>query len=85
MAINKAVRAALSILSYPEIDIKKTYMVEREINKLLAHRSKNSSLYRIWKHPVLCDGHNVPVHIFTPAAPAKAALLVFFHGGGWVS
>ena len=23
--------------------------------------------------------------IFTPAAPAKAALLVFFHGGGWVS
>ena len=64
MAINKAVRAALSILSYPELDIKRTYMVEREINKLLAHRSKNTSLYRVWDHPVLCGGRHVPVHLF---------------------
>lgn len=85
MAINKAMRAALSILSYPEIDVKKTYMVERELQKLLAYRLKNSALYRIWDHPVLCDGHNVPVHIFIPTAPSKAALLVFFHGGGWVT
>lgn len=85
MAINKAVQAALSILSYPEIDVKKTYMVEREIQKLLAYRLKNSSLYHIWDHPVLCGGHNVPVRIFTPAAPSKTALLIFFHGGGWVT
>ncbi len=85
MAINKAVRAALSILSYPELDIKRTYMVEREINKLLAHRSKNTSLYRVWDHPVLCGGRHVPVHLFTPAEPSGTALLVFFHGGGWVT
>lgn len=85
MAINKAMRAALSLLSYPELDIKKTYMVEREIRKLLAYRRKNASLYRVWEHPIPCGNQNVPVHLFAPAEPSKAALLVFFHGGSWVT
>ena len=67
MAINKAVRAALSILSYPEIDVKKTYLVEREMQKLLSRRLKKPSLYRVWEHPVLSGVHNVPVRIFRPA------------------
>ena len=52
MAINKAMRAALSILSYPEIDVKKTYLVEREVQKLLSRRLKNPALYTVWEHPV---------------------------------
>lgn len=85
MAINRAVRAALSILSYPEFDVKKTYPVEREIQKLLAHRRKNASLYQVWDHPVPSGVRNVPVRIFRPAGTPKAALLLFFHGGGWVT
>ena len=85
MAINKAVRAALSILSYPEIDVKKTYLVEREIQKLLSRRLKNPSLYRVWDHPIPSGVYNVPVRIFKPAGVPKAALLLFFHGGGWVT
>ncbi len=85
MAINKAVRAALSILSYPEIDVKKTYLVEREMQKLLSRRLKNPSLYRVWEQPVLSGVHNVPVRIFRPAGTPGASLLLFFHGGGWVT
>ncbi|MCI9331486.1 MAG: alpha/beta hydrolase [Oscillibacter sp.] len=84
MAISKAMRAALGLLSYPEIDVKKTYLVEREIQKLLSRRSKNPSLYRTWEHPIPCGVRNVPARIFTPAGPCKA-LLLFFHGGGWVT
>ena len=85
MAINKAMRAALSILSYPEIDVKKTYLVERELHKLLAHRRKNPALYRVWEYPVSNGGHQVPVRVFKPAEAAGPAVLVFFHGGGWVT
>ena len=85
MAINKAVRAALSILSYPEIDVKKTYLVEREMQKLLSRRLKNPALYTVWEHPVPSGIHNVPVRVFRPAGVPGAALLLFFHGGGWVT
>lgn len=85
MAINKAMRAALSILSYPELDLKKTYLMEREFQKLVSRRRKNASLYRLWEHPVSCDGHNVPVRLFTPEGKPNASLLLFFHGGGWVT
>ncbi len=85
MSINIAVRAALNVLSYPEIDIKKTYMVERELKKLLSHRHKKPSLYRVWDQEVSCGDHQVPVRIFTPAEITKPDVLLFFHGGGWVT
>lgn len=85
MAINKAMRAALSILSYPELDIKKTYLMEREMQKLLSRRLKNPSLYRVWERPVLSGAYQVPVRLFQPPGPPRAALLLFFHGGGWVT
>lgn len=85
MAINKAMRAALSILSYPEIDVKKTYLVERELHKLLAHRRKDPALYHVWEYPVSNGDHQVPVRIFDPPEAAKPSLLLFFHGGGWVT
>lgn len=84
MAINKAMRAALHVLSYPDIDIKKTYMLEREVKKLLSHRLKKPSLYRIWEQAVPCGDHEVPVRIFTPAEKVHPRVLLFFHGGGWV-
>ena len=85
MAISKAMRAALSILSYPEIDVKKSYLVEREVQKLLSHRLKNAALYHVWDHPVFSGVHSVPIRIFKPAGVPKSALLLFFHGGGWVT
>lgn len=84
MAINKAMQAALSILSYPEIDVKKTYLMEREIQKLISRRKKNTGLYHLWEHPVLRAGYHIPVRIFTPVHSPVPALLLFFHGGGWV-
>ena len=48
MAINKAMRAALKALSYPDIDIKKNYKVERELVNLTSKRIIKPPLYRVW-------------------------------------
>ncbi len=85
MAINKAMRAALSVLSYPEVDIKKVYPLERELKRIASWRIKKPHLYRIWEHTVPCGDHNIPVRIFTPSEDAQHRVLLFFHGGGWVT
>jgi len=85
MAINKAMRAALAALSYPEVDVKKTYRLERELQKLTTWRLKKPDLYRIWEHTVPRGDHEIPVRIFTPSKDAAYPVLIFFHGGGWVT
>ncbi len=85
MAISKAMRSALSALSYPDIDIKKTYPLERELNKIASWRLKKPHLYRVWEHEVPCGDHMVPVRIFTPSEDTRHRALLFFHGGGWVT
>jgi len=85
MAINKAMRAALSALSYPDIDLRKIYPLERELKKITSWRIKKPDLYRVWEHEVPCGDHNVPVRIFTPHEDTRRLVLLFFHGGGWVT
>lgn len=83
MPINKAIQAALSVLS--AFDVKKTYPMEREFQRLIAHRAKDPSLYQVWGRQIPCGGHSVPVRIFTPRPKRRELVLLFFHGGGWVT
>ncbi len=85
MAINKMMRAALAVLSYPEVDVSKTYQLERELEKVTAARLKKPALYRIWEHRVPCGDHEIPVRIFMPPEKESGRVLIFFHGGGWVT
>ncbi len=85
MAINKAMRAALNALSYSPVDIKKTYLLEREVNKIASWRIRKPHLYRVWEHEVSCGDHAVGVRIFTPSEDTRHRVLLFFHGGGWVT
>lgn len=78
-------RAALAALSHPEIDIKKTYPLARELDKIKAWRFEKTGLYRILEHEILSKNHKVPVRIFTPQENKTNKLLLFFHGGGWVT
>ena len=85
MAINKAMRAALKALSYPDIDIKKNYKVERESVNLTSKRIIKPHLYRVLDHDIPCGDHLVPVRIFAPPDGPNHPILIFFHGGGWVT
>lgn len=83
MAISKAMRMALKALSYPEIDIKKTYKLKRQINTVANPYIK--PLYKMWDHVIPGLEHEIPVRIFAPTNGVKPeGILIFFHGGGFV-
>lgn len=84
MAINKAMRAALKALSYPDLDIKKTYKMERQVHELTGKLHQKPPLYKSWDREIPCGDHNVPVRIFSPSGEGPHPVLLFFHGGGWV-
>lgn len=83
MAINKAMRIALKALSYPDLDLKRTYKLQRQMTN--AAHPYIKQLFTMWDHKVFLEDHDIPVRIFLPPeTSAKRRVLVFFHGGGWV-
>lgn len=85
MAINKLMMAALKALSYAaDFDVKKNYKADRVLEKLTHPALK--PLYCMWDHKVAAaDGYEIPVRVFEPQKRRCGELLLFFHGGGWVS
>lgn len=91
VAINKVMQAALKALSYPDIDIKKNYKLVRSFTNAV-HVHVMRPFYRTWNHRVSVDGHDVPVRIYAPNQDVSERyldesrpVLLFFHGGGWVT
>lgn len=84
MAINKVMLAALKALSYPDIDVKNNYKLERQVINA-THHHYLKPFYKTWDHKVTYDDHDIPVRIFYPKTQGHHAVLLFFHGGGWVT
>ncbi|MDD3173907.1 MAG: alpha/beta hydrolase [Herbinix sp.] len=83
MAINKAMRIALKALSYPDLDLKKTYKLQRQMTN--AAHPYIKPLYEMWDHTVSLIDHDIPVRVFLPSKEVTVRrILIFFHGGGWV-
>ena len=70
-------------MSYPDIDIKKNYKIERMLNNLA--KPKIKLLYNMWDHSIMFGNHFIPVRIFLPKKRTRREIFIFFHGGGWVS
>ncbi len=85
MAINRYMKAALAALSYADIDIKKNYKLIRKI-ETAAKKPRLKLMYQMWDHKIEGCGHEIPVRIFLPDKERVAyPVLLFFHGGGWVT
>lgn len=83
MAINKAMRIALKALSYSDLDLKKTYKLQRQL-RTAAH-PVIKQLYNMWDHKVSIGDYEIPVRIFLPSEEfTHPKVLIFYHGGGWV-
>lgn len=85
MGIDKAMRAALKALSALEPDVHKTYKMERQLELLTARLRGTPSDYYMWDRAVCCGDHEVPVRMFSPDGEVINRVLLFFHGGGWVT
>ena len=85
MAINKYMRAALKTLSYTEPSMIENYEVLRRLNALKGYGRTIKTCCQ-WDHLVPNGDYNVPVRIFAPdPGPLDRPVLLFFHGGGWVT
>lgn len=84
MALNKIVKATLKMLSMPDIDSKKNFLTERALIDA-THRHYLRPEYRIWDHKISAGDHDIPVRIFAPRPAGRFPVLLFFHGGGWVT
>ena len=80
MAINKFMRLALKALSYPDIDIQKTYQLQRSLQNFKAagkvHQSK-----KFRNHIVTDGGREILTRIYTPNDNIGQHTLLFFTAG----
>lgn len=83
MTMNPLVKAILKALSDLGINVKKHYRMERVLNRLL-HPSLKLR-YEIWDRKIITDGFSLPVRVFSPKRLRSEEIILFFHGGGWVS
>lgn len=96
MAINKIMRAALKALSYPDLNIKKNYKLERTFVNVRGHHWTRP-FYKTLDHKIRLQDHQIPIRIFFPTGKRREIVLadkknsitypvlLFFHGGGWVT
>lgn len=84
MAINKVVRAALKALSYNDFDIKENLQMHRNFVNL-TRRHILKPFFKTWDYKIGSKNYDIPVRIFSPHVNADFPVLLFFHGGGWVT
>lgn len=84
MPTNKKMLTALRKILYSDKDLKDTYQVERKmVNR--THPLILKSLYKMWDHEVSFEDHKIPVRLFIPREEGDYPLMIFFHGGGFVT
>lgn len=76
-------RKIVKILSIPHLNFKKNYKLYRKIISFFNPPIKNE--YRTLDHKMVVEGREIPVRIFLPEESQSKKVLIFFHGGGWVT
>lgn len=84
MPTNKKMLTALRKLLYSDKDLKDTYQLERKMVDM-THPHVLKSLFKMWDHEVSVKDHQIPVRIFFPQKEGNYPLMIFFHGGGFVT
>lgn len=85
MPISKVMQVALKAISSVDLDVKKTYKTTRQLELLYAWLRGKPRDYEIWDHAVTFEDHSVPVRLFVPEGTGPFPLMIYFHGGGWVT
>lgn len=83
MAINPFMHGVLKLLSYRGSGSKFNYRIDRMIDRLLHPSFK--PLFKMWDHKIMVDGYELQVRDFIPRQLRSKEIILFFHGGGWVS
>lgn len=71
------------MLSIPRINIKKNYKIYRSILNFLNQPSE--PIYKMLDYKIVFENREIPVRVFIPKKDVPTKVLLFFHGGGWVT
>lgn len=83
MAMNRIRRMALKALSNSSLDMKKYYKQHRKV--IIATNPYIKPLYNLLDSKIMVGDREIPVRIFQPKQKKDSKILIFFHGGGWVT
>lgn len=84
MAINKYMKAVLRALSYPDIDIKRHYLLVRSATRFT--HPPLPKAYVTFPYAVPNGDHMVPCRLFSPTDTIDPLpVILFAHGGGWIA
>lgn len=76
-------KTIIKILSIPHLNLKKNYKTYRKIISFFNPPIINE--YRTLDYKMEIEGREIPLRIFLPKSSQTRKLLIFFHGGGWVT
>lgn len=85
MALKKAWKFIFKALSNPKYSIKENYKLHRKV--IIASHPYFKPFYQMVDRKIRFDEREIPVRIFKPKVNKKKTphILIFFHGGGWVT
>lgn len=81
--MNPMKKMVLKILSYPHISVKKYYKIYRKV--LIAASLHRTPLYQALDYKITYDNRDIPIRVFKASHQTSSKVLLFFHGGGWVT
>lgn len=84
MAKSKLIFTVMKALSQPDLKMKQNYKIIRKVITLshFHYRIPSSSRKTYF---LKTPSHTIPVRIFFPNTKEQSHILLFFHGGGWVT
>lgn len=82
--VNRFVRAVLGLFAAPRVNMREDYQKVRRLQRQFTAPTPASRAtdYQI---PAEHGDHHIPVRVFHPKEQRRDTVLVFFHGGGWVT
>lgn len=81
--MNRLTKTALKIFSGAFINVKKHYKIYRRVLDTANPYFKPA--YNMLDRKIMANGREIPVRVFRPGKNGVPKVLIFFHGGGWVT
>lgn len=76
-------KITLRALSSVNLNIKKNYRLYRKVQRIILTPIKPA--YETLDEKIMVGEREIPVRVFSPPDIEKKGLMIFYHGGGWVT
>lgn len=83
--MNPIIKFVLKMMSSPKINMQEDYELVRTFQQLFSKKDKKG--YVIFDQTIYSEDHSheIPIRVFHPKEQRHPDVLVFVHGGGWVT